>query len=160
MPLKVDLNTAIKIEFEQDSTMPGYSAVSPTREYFTLTNLIKTLDPTNLIGWWQKQTSNPSSVNTIDVYGLTDNLNNTRNFRRIHLLYLENLGATRVVVGGTLGFLLGAGIALRPDGGVQLYFAPDAIGFSVTENISDTITITNSTGTATDYRILIVGRTV
>lgn len=98
------------------------------------------------------------STDTIDLVGggLLTGRYQAANFTRVRAMMIRNTGDYLFTVSGTFAGFGGGSIPVRP-GGVLLLIAPDATGYAVSGGSTDSVVISNSSGSTADYEIVVIG---
>lgn len=111
----------------------------------------------------RESTLSASATLTLDFAGGTtvyDAFGDAVAFARIKALYVENssaVGGANITVGGNNG---SAGAVTLAPGGVYFVMRPDATAWPIAGGTTDTVSITNASGSLTaSYRLIIIGAT-
>jgi hypothetical protein len=114
--------------------------------------------------WSDQRTLAPSAADALDLAGgITDALGATVTLVRVKGLLICNDSTSETLTVGAganpwITWLNASGDAVKvAPGGTLLLVAPDATAYAVTAGTGDTLTVTNSGGAATIYRIVVVG---
>lgn len=155
------MNGRVHVAFEFfDAATTGLSGVANSvTEYITKTFAAGTGADQVAVLWSQSSDIDASGVDSLDLIGggLQTGRGVAVSFAKVRAILIRNTGTVAINVAGTFVGLGGGTIPLRP-GGLLLMVAPDSTAYAVAAGSTDTITLTNTSGsTVADYEIAIAG---